>query len=398
MAKTLPYGRQSVTEADINAVVDVLRGPFWTTGPKVLAFEEAVAEVTEADHCVSVSNGTAALQILYQAAGLTCGDVIIVPAITFLATANAAEFLGARAVFADVDPQSGLMTPETFAAAIDRYPEARYAVAVHLNGRSCDMQGLAELAHANDVMLFEDAAHALGSQTRADNEVVPVGKNAFSAGSCFSFHPVKTVAMGEGGAITFQDAATAERARLLRSHGMSRDKNTAHELLLDDDGQLEPWCYVMDQPGHNVRVTDIQCALGLSQLARLPETIEIRRCHVQQYNERFADHAELVFPVASEDIDVTTWHLYPILCQAGRAARAALYRALRDQHINPQIHYIPLPLQPYFKGRCDMNQIPGAISYYERCLSLPLYVGLTPEDIDRVADTVIDFLEVFSEP
>ena len=250
--RTLPYGRQAIDDFDVEAVADVLRGDFLTGGPAVVDFEAALTDRLGARHAVAVANGTAALHLLYAGLGLGPGDTIIVPAITFLATASAAELLGCRAVLADVDADSGLLTPDTLGEALSRAPGAKAVATVHLNGQSTDLTNLADVARRAGAFLVEDACHAIGGEEWTDrNDRRPIGACTESAAACFSFHPVKTIASGEGGAVTTNDDRLAERIRELRSHGMRRSPRPREDWPQDGKGRRLPWYYRMSEPGFN---------------------------------------------------------------------------------------------------------------------------------------------------
>lgn len=388
----LPYGRQSIEEQDIEAVCEVLRGSFLTTGPTVQRFENAIAERVEAQHVIAVSNGTAALHLLYHALGLGPGDTIIVPAITFLATANAAELLGCHVGFCDVDSDSGLMTAELLEEAFERFPDAHAVTAVHLNGQCCDMGVLKKVCQKHGALLLEDAAHALGSYNWSDNDPArPVGGCKDSTATCFSFHPVKTIAMGEGGAISTNDAELADKIRRLRNHGISTQPAPGSLPPSESQGRPNPWMYYMEEPGYNYRVTDIQCALGLSQLSRIDRFVAERQRLADRYDGAFEALGSRAKPVARVSPVKTGWHLYPLLCEGGAEEREDFFHFLIEQRIRPQVHYIPLTQQPYYSKRIGSATFPGAMRYYERVVSLPLFVGLTDDEQDRVIEAVKRF-------
>lgn len=376
----LPYGRQTIEDDDIAAVAESLRADFLTTGPRVEAFEQAFAETVGAAHAVACSNGTAALHMAMIAAGIGPGDTCIVPSITFLATANCAAYVGADVVFADVDPDSGLMTPDTLAEALDRAKgrRVRAVLPVHLRGDVCDLPALATLASEAGAVLVEDAPHALGSSLRRGNEGHRVGDCAFSAMSTFSFHPVKTIATGEGGMVTTNDAALAEKLRLARSHGMTRPAGA------------EPWIYAMAEPGFNYRLPDVLCALGLSQLAKLERFVERRRVLTEAYRQALAPLAPVVGMAASPDGSDPALHLLTVLLdfEAAGMTRSDLVKTLAAKGIGSQVHYIPVHSQPYWRARNGDLDLPGARRWYDRCLSLPLFPGMADSDVDRVVDAL----------
>ncbi|MBL4690155.1 MAG: aminotransferase class I/II-fold pyridoxal phosphate-dependent enzyme, partial [Rhodospirillales bacterium] len=300
----LPYARQCIEDDDIDAVVKVLKSTHLTAGPVTESFEAALAEKTGAAHVISCSSGTAALHLSALALGLGPGDTVIVPTITFLATANAAQYVGADVVFADVDPDTGLMGPDDFLDALERSGNKAKAVfPVHLAGQSPDIETIGNIARENGLAVVEDACHALGTTYTSE----PNGLNAQDrTGSCrhgdmavFSFHPAKTVAMGEGGAITTNDAELADRLRLLRNHGMTRNTSDFknNDMSFDGTGQANPWYYEMARPGFNYRASEIHCSLGLSQLGKLDRFVERRRELVACYDDRLAPLSPLVRPI-----------------------------------------------------------------------------------------------------
>lgn len=376
----LPYGRQTIEDDDIAAVAAALRGDFLTTGPTVEAFETAFREVVGAGHAVACSNGTAALHMAMLAAGIGPGDICIAPAITFLATANCAAYVGADAVFADVDPDSGLMTADTLAEALGRAKgrRVRAVLPVHLRGDVCDLPALAALAGEAGAIVVEDAPHALGSCFMHGNDLDQVGDCAHSAMATFSFHPVKTITTGEGGMVTTNDARLAERLRLARSHGMARAPGA------------DPWLYEMAEPGFNYRLPDFNCALGLSQLARLPRFIARRRALAALYERALAPLAPLVRPAARPDGSAPVLHLMTVLIDfaAAGVSRRQVVEALAAKGIGSQVHYIPVHTQPYWVARNGPLDLPGANAWYKRCLSLPLYPAMADGDVERVVEAL----------
>lgn len=377
MASFLPYGRQAIDDDDIQAVIDVLKSDWLTTGPAVDAFEADFAAATGAKHAVACSNGTTALHLVLAGLGIGAGDVCIVPAITFMATANAALYCGADVVFADVDPDTGLMTPDTLSAAIARVPEGRLkaVLPVHLAGQCEDLEALSALAREAGAVLVEDACHAIGGRWRGK----PVGACIDSVAACFSFHPVKTIAAGEGGMVTTNDDDLARRVRLLRSHGIQRD---AERL---EQGQDDPWWHEMQALGWNYRLSDIQAALARSQLRKLEAFKAQRDAIAARYDEGLAAVPHISGLQRTPDCDPCL-HLYPVRVDlaAARMSRADLMAALKQRDVGTQVHYIPVPMQPYYRRKYGDQTPPGAATYYAQTLSLPLFTQMQVADADRV--------------
>jgi UDP-4-amino-4,6-dideoxy-N-acetyl-beta-L-altrosamine transaminase len=391
----LPYGRQSIDDADIAAVTAALRADYLTTGPAVGLFEAAFAKIVGARFAVASNSGTAALHLACMALDLGAGDSVVVPAVTFLATANAARFCGAEVIFADVDPDSGRLTPDTFQAALDRHPKAavRAVLPVHLNGHCADMVAIRALAERRKIAVIEDACHALGGSHDAGNGTsAPVGACSLSDMACFSLHPVKTMTTGEGGVTTTNDDAVYRRMVMLRSHGMTR---TAAEFERPDqghaaDGSPNPWYYEMAELGYNYRITDFACALGQAQLQRLDGFIARRRQLAALYNAKLKPLAPVIKPVPGQGRDEPTLHLYAVLIdfKALGMDRAAAMARLKAEGIGTMVHYLPVNRQPYYTRRYGMQQLAGADSYYDRALSIPLFPDMSDADIDRVVDAL----------
>lgn len=372
----LPYGRQCIEEDDIEAVAEVLRGDFLTTGPAVRRFEEALCAETGAKHAVACANGTAALHLAAMALGLGPGDAVIVPSLTFLATANAARYVGAEVVFADVDPDTGLIGAGHVEAALERCgalkPKAIFPV--HLAGQCADIDSLKSFG----LSIVTDASHAIGSTYKGG----AVGGCVHEDLTTFSFHPVKTVAMGEGGAITTNDDALAEKMLRYRTHGMRQRPD------------LGPWVYDMEEVGYNYRASDIHCALGASQMRKLKRFAARRRELVALYDRLLEPLGNLVRPPARAAECDPVWHLYSVridFAVVGKT-RAGVMTALRERGIGTQVHYIPVHTQPYYAARYGAPDLPGAQHYYERTLSLPLYPSLADGDVERVAATLKEIL------
>jgi UDP-4-amino-4,6-dideoxy-N-acetyl-beta-L-altrosamine transaminase len=384
MSGFLPYGRQTIEDDDVAAVAQALRGDFLTTGPAVEAFEIAFATRVGARHAVAVSNGTATLHLAMMSLGIGEGDVCVAPSITFLATANCARYVGAEVVFADVDPDSGLMTPETLARALDGAPGRRIkaVLPVHLRGDVCDLPALKAMASASGAVLVEDAPHALGSVGTFDGVEHPVGDGAYCAFASFSFHPVKTLATGEGGMLTTNDAELAAKARLLRSHGMVREPGG------------DPWWYEMPELGFNYRMPDVLCALGLSQLSKLDRFVARRRQLTALYETLMAERIPRVRLASGPAHSTPALHLLTVLIdfEAEGVSRRTVVDSLKASGVGSQVHYIPVHRQPYYAGRYGVADLPGAEAWYARCLTLPLYPAMTDGDVHRVVEALAAIL------
>lgn len=413
----LPYGRQQIDEEDVAAVAAVLRGDWLTQGPAVGAFEEALAARVGAARAVACANGTAALHLAYLALGLGPGDAVVVPANTFLATASSARLCGAEVAFADVDPDTGLMGPEHAEEAIARAKAAGWRVRalapVHFAGQTAPMAALGALAAAHGLAVVEDACHAVGSlDLRSDGgsdghpegSTVPVGSCAHGTLTVFSFHPVKTIAAGEGGAVTGNDPDLMARVRRFCNHGMVKPATPGEAndpgAAFDADGAANPWYYEMPEPGLNYRLSDIHAALVLSQMRRLDGFIARRAALMALYAERLAPLAPLVLAPARVPWCLPAWHLCVAridFAAAGRS-RAQVMAGLRATGIGTQVHYIPVHRQPYWRRRCGALSLPGAETYYARALSLPLFPAMTDAEVERVADSLEKVLGLEKTP
>ena len=372
----LPYGRQSISEEDIEAVVAILRGDWLTTGPTVTAFEEAVGRVAGGHRAVSCTSGTAALHMAYAAAGVQTGDEVVTTPMTFVATASGASILGAKIVFADVEEDTALIDP----AAVDALVTDRTKViaAVDYAGHPADYDALQAVADRVGALTLDDAAHSIGGSYRGR----PVGDLADL--TTFSFFPTKNLTTAEGGALVARDPALAQRAHEFHFIGLVRDPSRFH---LTDEG---PWHQEVHELGLNYRLTDVACALGLSQLARL-EAFKTRRTEITaRYNAALADVPGLRIPVQRDDVD-PVWHLYPVRILDGR--RREVFEKMRERGIGVQVNYIPVYWHPvyaelgYQRGMC-----PNAEAFYAEELSLPLYPDLTDAQVDEVVETLADIV------
>jgi perosamine synthetase len=378
-AALLPYGKQSIDDADIAAVADVLRSDWLTTGPAVAAFEQALADRVNTACAVAFNSGTAALHALMHAIDLKPGDEVIVPTLTFASTANVVLFAGAIPVFCDVDSSTLLADPASVADRIT--PRTRAIVAVDFAGQPCAYEALSDIATRHGVSLLSDGCHALGARYRGN----PVG--CLTRLTAFSFHPVKAITTGEGGAVTTSDTELAERMRSFRNHCMNRDHHAR--------AAGGSWEYAIAELGWNYRLSDIQCALGLSQLARLEAFIARRRLIAGWYDVRLRDlpHVE---PLAVGDGVDHAYHLYVVQLEPAALAvdRSAVFSALRAEGIGVNVHYQPVHLQPLYRDRLGTGpgDCPVAEAAYEHILSLPIFPAMTEQDVDDVVTALAKVL------
>jgi perosamine synthetase len=371
----LPYGRQCIDAADVAAVAEVLLSDWLTTGPKVAEFEAAVAGLAGAKHGVAVSSGTAALHGVMHALGIGPGDEVIVPPMTFAATANCVLYQGARPVFADVDPDTLLLDPEAVRAKLT--PRTKAIVAVDYAGQPCDYERLGAIARSVGAALAADACHSLGAACLGR----PVGSLADL--SVFSFHPVKHITTGEGGMVVTNDAGLADRVRRFRNHGIDLDHRQREAKA--------SWRYEVVELGFNYRLTDIQCALGLSQLGKLSGFIDRRRSLASVYDAAFAAMPE-VCPLAVRPAVFHAYHLYVVLLP-DEPTRDAAFAALRAEGIGVNVHYLPVHLHPYYQKTLGTGPglCPKAEAASKRILSLPLHPGMNEADVRRVVDALRKF-------
>ena len=383
----LPYGRQTITEADIAAVVEVLRSPFLTQGPAVPAFEQAVATKVGARHGVSVNSATSALHIACLALGLGPGDRLWTSPITFVASANCGRYCGAGVDFVDIDAATGLMSMAVLKAKLEQAEGTgtlpKVVVPVHLAGSSCDMAAIGALAERYGFAVLEDASHAIGGRYQGE----PVGNCRHSSITVFSFHPVKIITTGEGGLATTNDPELAQRMAELRSHGIVREAERFERPAAG------PWVYEQQQLGFNYRITDIQAALGLSQLQRLDEIVAERNRQLQRYQELLADLPVQLLEVP-EDV-LSSVHLAVIrLQQVSAQEHRQVFEGMRATGIGVQLHYSPVHLQPYYRalGFAE-GQFPEAEAYSSSAISLPLFPGLSEEQQQQVVAAIRQELE-----
>ncbi|EPC8408828.1 TPA: UDP-4-amino-4,6-dideoxy-N-acetyl-beta-L-altrosamine transaminase [Bacillus thuringiensis] len=379
----LPYGQQQIDEYDIQAVVDVLKGDFLTTGPMVQQFEEAIAKYVGAKYTVSFSNGTAALHAACYAAGITEGDEVITTPMTFVASANCILYQGAKPVFADIDNETYNISPKSIEEKITNKTKA--IIPVHFTGQPVELEAIQKIAKKNNLIIIEDAAHALGA-TYKNKKIGSIGDMTM-----FSFHPVKHITTGEGGVITTNNPLFYEKLVQFRTHGIERNP----QKLLENHG---PWYYEMQFLGYNYRITDIQAALGLSQLSKLDSFIKIRKKYVDIYSKEFSCLSEIIIPKQLPQTS-SSWHLYIIRLNTKllKCNRKEFYEALQRENIGVNVHYIPVHLQPFYqklgyeKGIC-----PQAENVYEEIITLPLFPKMTEADVWDVIQAVRKVLSFYS--
>jgi perosamine synthetase len=372
----LTYGKQCIQQDDINAVISVLTSDWLTTGPKVAEFEQTFAHSIQAKEAVAVSNGTAALHTAMYALGIRKGDEVIVPTMTFAATANCVAFQGARPVFADVDPNTLLIDPNKIGDLITSRTKA--IIAVDYAGQPCDYDRLAEIVNRHNLVIVDDACHALGGGYKNR----PVGTLAEL--NTFSFHPVKNITTGEGGMITTESPDLAKKMRLFRNHGITTDHRQRE--------QQGSWFYEMVDLGFNYRLTDIQCALGISQLKHLPAWILRRQEIARRYTLAFKNIPGVTPLAVRKDVS-HAYHLYVVqfdLTELKKSDRTFIFKALRAEGIGVNVHYIPVHLHPYYQnnfGTC-VGQCPVAESAYNQIISLPMFPLMSDKDVEDVITAV----------
>ena len=383
MSKIIPYGRQHITQEDINAVVDVLKSDFLTQGPKIKEFEDAFAQYIGSKYAVAVSNGTAALHLCTLALGVQPGDKVITTPITFAASANCVRYCGGEVVFADIDPETYLLDINEVEKLLKAAPKGTYKgiIPVDFAGRAVDLEAFRKLADQYGCWIIEDACHAPGGYfVDSKGTKQNCGNGNFADLAIFSFHPVKHIACGEGGMVTTNDEELYKKLLLLRTHGITKEP----ELLNENHGV---WYYEMQELGFNYRLTDIQAALGISQLTRAEEGLARRKEIAAVYQKAFENEPLIIRQAGI--VDGHAYHLYVIEVEK----RKELINYLRTKNIFAQVHYIPVHTMPYYlQFGWKPGDMPHAEAYYSKCLSLPMFPTLTNEQQDYVIHCIIDFL------
>ena len=386
----IPYGRQDISEADIQVVVDVLRSDYLTQGSVGPAFEKSLADYCDAQHAIAVNSATSALHVACLALGVTQGDMVWTTPITFVASANCALYCGAQVDFVDIDPQTYNMSVERLAEKLAEAKQAgklpKVVIPVHMSGQPCDMAGIHALSRQYGFKIIEDASHAIGARYKGE----PIGNCRYSDITVFSFHPVKIITTGEGGAALTNDSQLAKRMKSLRSHGITSD---AADMLIRPPEEI--WNYQQIDLGFNYRMTDILAALGLSQMQRLDKFVAKRHAIAKRYDQLLSD-LPVITPLQHAD-SYSSFHLYVIRLKRAEISKTQreVYDTLREADILVNLHYIPVYRQPYFekmgfvKGYC-----PEAEQYFKEAVSLPMYPGLTPAQQDSVVTVLREALGI----
>ncbi|MBI5827517.1 MAG: UDP-4-amino-4,6-dideoxy-N-acetyl-beta-L-altrosamine transaminase [Deltaproteobacteria bacterium] len=390
MKRTISYGRQTIDEDDIAAVTRVLGSGMLTQGPAAQELEDAITAHTGARYAVVCANGTAALHLACMAAGLGSKDSAITSPITFLATSNAALYVGARPVFADIDPETFNIDPSELEKKIEDTHRVKAIIPVHFAGLPCGMERIYGMARKKGLIVIEDACHALGASWKEkDGPWRAVGSSTHSDMTVFSFHPVKSITTGEGGAVTTNDRTLYERLKLLRSHGVTKDGGKFMT------GNAPPWHYEMHELGYNYRLSDIQCALGISQMKKIERFIERRTRIAELYTSILSRYPFIKLPVVSSGFR-SAYHLYPVRIAFDEigVCKAEWFEMMKKIGVNLQVHYIPVHLQPYYRKQFGYRagDFPVAERFYETEVSLPIYPLLTDEEVGAVTSAILSTL------
>ena len=381
--KQIPYGRQNITDEDIQSVVEVLKSDLLTQGPKISQFEKAFADYIGVKYAIAVSNGTAALHLCTLALGVKEGDKVITTPITFSATANCIRYAGGEVIFADIDPNTYLLDINEVEKLLAASPKGTYKgiIPVDFAGRAVDLEAFRKLADKYGCWIIEDTCHAPGGYfTDSKGKNHKCGNGDFAELAIFSFHPVKHIAIGEGGMITTNNEELYHKLRMLRTHGIQQRTELVNNINSD------PWYYELQELGFNYRLTDIQAALGISQLKRAKEGLKRRKEIAKKYNTALKDK-----PYIKRQSGVVSGHAYHLYVVEFKK-RKELYKYLREKNIFAQVHYIPLHLMPYYSMYgWKLGDFPNAENYYKHCLSIPMFPTLTDVQQNHVIDTISKF-------
>ena len=401
----ISYGKQTIDESDITAVTDALRSGWLTQGFHVKEFEDAFADYCNSRYAVACCNGTAALHLAYLATGLGRNNSIITSPLTFVATANAALYAGAKPYLADIDPETHNIAPGEIAKAIsyinanDYDNRLKAIVPVHFAGLPCDMEAIWDIANKNNLMVIEDACHALGAKWQDKNgNWHKIGSCSHSHAAVFSFHPVKSITTGEGGVITTNDKDIYERLKLLRSHGITKDQDSfINNNLAFTESDTNPWYYEMQELGFNYRITDIQCALGTNQVKKIDRFMARRREIAAIYNKALKPFPHIKLPDTQENSQSAN-HLYTVQISFDTlgTTRNEFFKRILKKEISLQVHYIPIHLQPFYQKRFHFKEgdFQESEVFYKSTVSLPIYPSLTDNDLKYIIDSVVGALNL----
>jgi UDP-4-amino-4,6-dideoxy-L-N-acetyl-beta-L-altrosamine transaminase len=382
--KFYPYGKQDIDDDDIQAVADALKSDLITQGPSIMQFEQELAKYFGAKYAIVLNSGTSALHAIYFALGLQPGDELITSPNTFVATANAGLYLGGKPVFADVEPHTGNINASAIEPLITS--KTKLLVPVHYAGKPADMEAIHRLAVKYNLAVVEDGCHAAGAVYQGK----PVGSCVFSDATMFSFHPVKNLTTAEGGVVLTNREDVYDKVSMFRTHGITKS-NLQHS-------NVGPWYYEMHHLGFNYRMTDLQAALGSSQLKKLPGFIRQRRLIADWYRKLFRDNPYFHLPMPDEESSLSAYHLFFIRLNSDwKSRKKEVFQAFRDHQLGVQVHYIPVPSQPYYQQLgYNTNTVTNAVNFYEEEISLPMYPGLKEEDVKEIANRIFSIFEELS--
>ncbi len=393
LKRFFPYSRQMIDKKDIKQVIDVLKSDFITQGPRITDFEKSFAKYVNAKYAVSCATGTAALHLACMALGLSRGHTLATSPITFVASANCAQYLGAQTIFVDIENKSNCICPIQLEKLL-RLKKIHTVVVIHMAGHSADMKKIYSLKKKYQFNLIEDACHALGGSIYKKK----VGSCSFSDISTFSFHPVKPITTGEGGMITTNNKKIYEKLLLLRTHGITKEKKNFinKKLAFDKKGNQNLWYYEMLELGYNFRITDLQATLGHSQLKKLDSFIKTRKSIAKIYDQKFISNPFIKIPNVAANVS-HAYHLYTILIdfKAINKSRNEIMKQLRKYNIGSQVLYIPVNLQTYYRKKYKFiaSDFPKSLEYYKSCLSIPIFVGMKKKDAIFIADQINQFVK-----